>query len=79
MHNYNQQISEIQDDGKKKVLEKSWFERGNKILVCGYRQGDIFRALQICRLVCIAQLYADKGYNPDGTIQAAVERCNVNE
>lgn len=76
---YNQQISEIQDDGKKKVLEKSWFERGNKILVCGYRQGDIFRAYKYADSVYKHSCMLIKDINPDGTIQAAVERCNVNE
>lgn len=39
---YNRQISEIQLDGSKKVLEKGWFSRGTKIMVTGYRRGDFF-------------------------------------
>ena len=32
---YNRQISEVQSDGSKKVLEKGWFSRGTKIMVIG--------------------------------------------
>ena len=40
---YKKQISEVQD-GKKKVIEKSWFSRGTKIMVTGFRRGDTFVA-----------------------------------
>lgn len=39
---YDKQISEINEDGTKTVLEKSWFKRGNKLLVTGYRREDQF-------------------------------------
>jgi DNA polymerase-3 subunit alpha len=39
---YDKQISIIQPDGKKKVMEKSWFERGAKIVIQGIRSGDNF-------------------------------------
>lgn len=39
---YNKQISEIQPDGSKKVKEKSWFSRGNKLMVVGFRRGSNF-------------------------------------
>lgn len=39
---YDKQISEINEDGSKTVLEKSWFKRGNKLLVTGYRREDQF-------------------------------------
>lgn len=41
---FNRQISQVQDDGKKKVVEKSWFTRGTKVLVTGYRREDTFVA-----------------------------------
>ena len=41
---YDRQISEKQEDGVKKVVEKSWFTRGNHILVQGIRSGDQFVA-----------------------------------
>ena len=42
---YNRRISkENEADGKKTVMENSWFARGNKIICIGYRQDDVFRA-----------------------------------
>jgi DNA polymerase-3 subunit alpha len=39
---YDRQISEKQDDGSKRITEKSWFKRGRKILITGYRRGNEF-------------------------------------
>ena len=41
---FARQISEKQEDGTKKVMEKGWFGRGNKILVTGIRRDDQFVA-----------------------------------
>ena len=41
---YDKQISELGADGKKHVIEKSWFTRGNKIIVNGFRRGSMFIA-----------------------------------
>jgi DNA polymerase III subunit alpha len=39
---YKRQISEIQADGSKKVLEKGWFVRGTMLVVAGFRREDTF-------------------------------------
>ena len=39
---FDKQISERGPDGVKHVMEKSWFNRGNMIVVQGIRQGDDF-------------------------------------
>lgn len=39
---YDKQISRVEPDGTKKVVEKSFFNRGNMILVMGIRSGDDF-------------------------------------
>lgn len=41
---YDRQLSEKLDNGKKKVIEKSWLSRGNKIIVTGIRKEDNFIA-----------------------------------
>ena len=41
---FNRQISEVNNEGIKKVKEKGWFTRGNKLLVTGYRRDDTFVA-----------------------------------
>ena len=38
---YNERISKL-IDGKKTVLENSWFTRGNKLLITGYRRENVF-------------------------------------
>lgn len=39
---YDKQISVKLPSGKKQVVEKSWFTRGNKIMVVGFRRGNNF-------------------------------------
>ena len=39
---FDKQISQKGDDGVKHVVEKSWFNRGNMIVVQGFRSGDNF-------------------------------------
>lgn len=48
---FDKQISEMGIDGKKHVIEKSWFNRGSMIMVQGIRSGDDF----------IAKKYASSG------------------
>lgn len=37
---YDKQISQKLPDGRKKIIERSWFSRGNKLLITGIRRGD---------------------------------------
>lgn len=39
---YDKQISQKLPDGRKKIIEKSWFSRGNKLMITGIRRGDNF-------------------------------------
>ena len=41
---FDKQVSRRNPDGTKSIVERSWFNRGNMILVQGIRQGDQFRA-----------------------------------
>lgn len=63
--NYNRQLSEIQLDGTKKVIDKSWFTRGTKIMVTGYRIDDTFRAKSYSH-TSTHQLYRIKDVMNDG-------------
>ena len=41
---YDKQISVLnEEDGSKTIVEKSWFSRGTKLLITGYRKGDQFK------------------------------------
>ena len=47
---YDKQVSEKNAaTGKKKVIEKSWFTRGNKIIITGIRRDDMFMAKKYSR------------------------------
>ena len=39
---FDKQISEKREDGTKKVIEKSWFNRGSMVMIQGFRSGDNF-------------------------------------
>ena len=39
---YDKQISEVNEDGSKTVIEKSWFSRGSKLLITGFRRDEQF-------------------------------------
>ena len=39
---FDKQMSEKQADGSKKIVEKSWFNRGSMIMLTGFRRGDQF-------------------------------------
>lgn len=41
---FNRQISEVQEDGTKKVMEKGWMTRGTKLMITGFRREDTFVA-----------------------------------
>lgn len=64
---FDKQISERGEDGKKHVIERSWFNRGNMIIVNGMRSGDNF----ICKKYASTaghQLYKINKINNDGTV-----------
>ena len=48
---FNKQISQRGEDGKKHVIEKSWFNRGSMVIVTGLRRGDNFVAKKYARTV----------------------------
>ena len=39
---FGRQLSEVQENGTKKVMEKGWFVRGTKLLITGFRRDDTF-------------------------------------
>ena len=68
---YDKQISERGADGKKHVLEKSAFSRGNKIIVTGIREGDSFIAKKYKNTPWHRVELIDEVYE-DGTISTRV-------
>ena len=75
---FDKQISQRQADGTKKVIEKSWFNRGNMILVQGIRSGDNFIPKKYASSGG-HQLYKINEVLPDGDIVLQTERYQGGE
>jgi DNA polymerase-3 subunit alpha len=64
---YARQLSEKQEDGCKKIIEKSWFTRGTKLLIQGFRRDDSFIAKSY-KDSSSHQLYKITEVKEDGTM-----------
>lgn len=72
---FDKQLSEQQENkDKKTVVEKSWFNRGNMIMVQGYRRGDDFIPKKY-KTTGGHMLYKITGYNKEGDITITSERA----
>ena len=74
---YKRQISAINEDGVKKVIEKSWFTRGRKILVTGYRREDTF-VTKTYKHTPTHQLYLIEDINEKGELTLRHDRQQGN-
>lgn len=63
--NFKKQISKKNPDGTKTIVEKSWFRRGCKLMLTGYRTGDTFRT-KTYKNTATHQLYLIESLSPDG-------------
>ena len=70
---FDKQISERGLDGKKHVVEKSWFSRGNKIMVNGFRRGNDL-VLKKYKNTPYPVLSLITEINDDGTLEYKSER-----
>ena len=74
---YDKQISEKLPDGTKTIIEKSWFMRGNKLMIVGIRRGQDF----------VPKIYKNSGYktpfflienvDKDGYVSGVDERIDI--
>ena len=73
---YDKQIS-VKDPvtGKKTIVERSWFKRGNKLMVAGIRRGDDFvpKVYKNCEFEFPIELITD--INDEGMVTVAGERA----
>ena len=75
---FKKQISEKQEDGTKKVVEKGWFKRGNMLMVTGFRRGDQFVA-KTYKNTPTHQLYLVQLENNGKDLILTHERADVEE
>lgn len=76
---YTKTISDKLDENsdKKTVLENSWFKRGNKLFVSGYRNEDMFRAHRYKDSIFSHTVNLVKQINEDGTVLVATDRIKI--
>lgn len=75
---FDKQISEKQEDGTKKIREKSWFNRGSMIMITGYRRGDQFVPKKYKSTVT-HQLYKIDEVTKEGDIKLRSQRFGETE
>ena len=71
---YKKQISQIQPDGSKKVIEKSWFTRGTLLMLQGFKRDDTFVTKSYSKSL-FHQIYKIDKINSDNTIELRHERA----
>lgn len=77
---YDKQISDrLPGQDKKTILEKSWFQRGNKLLVTGIRRGDLFYPKRYSDSIYQHTVCLIRGVNPNGTLDLQFERRNAHQ
>lgn len=73
---YNKTISEVDAaTGKKHVAEASWFKKGTKLLICGYRNEFNFRAYRYSDTIYTHVVSKVEKVNQDGTLMLRIERA----
>jgi DNA polymerase III subunit alpha len=73
---FDKQLSEVIEDGKKKIIEKSWFNRGNKLLITGIRKGDTFIPKTYKNSVFKHSIYLITNIDDNGDITATAFRAD---
>lgn len=76
---YNKQISVVDENGTKNVIEKTWLGRGNKILVCGYRVGNQFRVYNYADSIYKHTCNLITDIQENGDISVQTERTKVED
>ena len=75
---FGRQISEKQEDGTKKVMEKGWFGRGTKVMCTGFRRDDMF-VTKTYKHTPTHQLYKITEVKENGDIELVHDRYGQGE
>jgi len=75
---FNRQISEVQEDGTKKIKERGWFTRGVKIMCTGFRRDDMFIAKTYAANTPTHQLYKITDVDQQGNMILVHDRYGQN-
>ena len=76
---YKARLSEVDENGDKKVMDESWLKRGSLVIIAGYRRGDSFVAKRYSKSIYQhTMMKIDKVYE-DGSIDIISERYGSEE
>lgn len=75
--NYDKQLSKKNPDGSKTVIEKSWFQRGNLLLITGIRRNDIFYPKRYFDSVYQHTVCLIGDVSPNGMLKLKYEREKI--
>lgn len=77
---YNKRLSEpIPDTDKKKVIEESWFKRGSKIIVSGFRRDDQFVVSRYKDTIYLHTTNKIQEVYPNGDLLIQTERTRIGD
>ena len=76
---FDKQIFRKNPDGTKTVLERSWFNRGQKILIQGYRRDNEFVSKKYANSITAHQLYHIDEIMSDGSLTLRSDRATGEE
>jgi len=71
---YDRQLSERDNEGKKHIIEKSWFTRGNKLMIIGIRRDDFFIRKNYSNSKFSSSIILIDSINENGIITSKSER-----
>jgi DNA polymerase-3 subunit alpha len=74
---YNKQISKPIGKDKKEIVESSWFTRGNKLLVTGFRRGNKFVPRKYKNSIYQHTIALIKEIDPEGSLILQTERAEI--
>ena len=74
---YDKRISKIEENGKKKIVEESWFKRGTLLAVVGTRIEDSFKAMNYTDSIFKHTCERILEIHEDGTLLLQTERTKV--
>lgn len=74
---YDKQISYLDEDGKKVVVESGWFVRGRKLLISGYKMNGIFRAKKYKDSIWSRSTILIEDIDENGNLTLKSERSKV--
>ena len=74
--NYSRVISK-EVDGDKVTLDGNWFKRGEKLLICGHRDGLMFRAHKYSDTIFLHTTNRILSVNEDGSLELQTEKVRI--